>query len=190
MPTFSQLPLLESGACRFDPNGVYKAASFTLKRDAEAWGREAERQIKHAGASGVMPDPKGATLGDLIEAYIETVAKVPGKRKAATLAMLKTDLGGVRLASLSAVTLRPFIDRRQDAGAGGGTIAADLLFLSAALKWARHARHLDIKDRLALEARSSLAHRGLSTRSTERAASPPTTNCGACTPSRVPANGR
>lgn len=171
MPTFSQLP---SGKWRAQVrrNGVNKGATFTLKRDAEAWARAAERQAEHAGTSGVMPLPKSATLADLIDSYTETVAKLPGKTKAATLAMLRADLGGVRLMSLSAVTLRDFIDRRQLAGAGGVTIAADLSFLSAVLKWARHARHLDINDRMALEARSGLQHRGLSTRSAEREREP------------------
>ena len=40
------------------------------------------------------------------------------------------------------------------------TIAADLSYLSAVFKWARHARHLDVPVRLALEARESLKHRG------------------------------
>lgn len=68
--------------------------------------------------------------------------------------------------------LRDFIDRRSDAGAGGVTIAADLSYLSAVLKWARHARQLDINDRLALDARASLTHRGLNTRSQERSREP------------------
>jgi integrase len=48
------------------------------------------------------------------------------------------------------------------------TIAADLSFLSAVLKWGRHARQLDIPERLALEARGSLKQRGLNTRAAER----------------------
>jgi len=36
------------------------------------------------------------------------------------------------------------------------------------LKWGRHARQLDLPERLALEARASLMHRGLNTRSQER----------------------
>ena len=64
--------------------------------------------------------------------------------------MLKREIGKTKLALLSAVVLRDFIDRRVKAGAGGVTIAADLSFLSAVLKWGRHARQLDIPDRLAL----------------------------------------
>ena len=70
------------------------------------------------------------------------------------------------------MTLRDFIDARARDGAGGVTIAADLSFLSAVLKWGRHARHLDINDRLALEARESLKHRGLNTRGVQREREP------------------
>lgn len=148
--------------------GIYKAATFTLKRDAEKWARGIERQAEHVAAGGFAPVPKGATLGELIDKYVDTVAKTPGRTKAATLTMLKARLGNVKLSTLNAVTLRDFIDRRVDDGAGGVTIAGDLSFLSAVLKWGRHARHLDIPDRLASEARESLKHRGLRTRGKER----------------------
>jgi len=167
MAALSQLP---SGKWRAQVrrSGFYKAATFTLKRDAETWAREAERQAEHVATGGYAPIPKGATVGDLIDKYTTDVAKTAGRTKTATLAMLKRSLGKVHLASLSAVTLRDFIDRRVKDGAGGVTIAADLSFLSAVLKWARHARHLDVPERLALEARESLKHRGLRTRGRER----------------------
>ena len=167
MPTFSQLP---SGKWRVQVRrgGVYRAATFETKREAKDWGAVIESQAHHIAAGGFAPVPKGSTLGDLIDKYTETISKLPGRTKEATLAMLKVRLGKVRLATLNAVTLRDFIDQRTEDGAGGVTIAADLSFLSAVLKWGRHARHLDINDRLALEARESLKHRGLETRSEER----------------------
>jgi integrase len=165
--TFSQLP---SGKWRAQIRraGVNRGATFTFKKDAEAWAREAERQAEHVAAGGFAPVPRSATVADLIDEYVKRAAATAGKTKAATLEMLKREIGRVRLSSLSAVTLRDFIDRRTDAGAGGVTIAADLSFLSAVLKWARHARHLDVPDRLALEAREGLKHRGLQTRGRER----------------------
>jgi integrase len=171
MPTFSQLP---SGKWRAQVRraGVYRAATFTTKSEARSWATQVESQAHHIAASGFAPVPKGATLGDLIDKYVETNAKNAGKTKEATLAMLRRDLGSVKLSTLSAVVLRDFIDRRVEAGAGGVTIAADLSFLSAVLKWARHARQLDIPERLALEARESLKHRGLNTRSAERVREP------------------
>lgn len=167
MPTFSQLP---SGKWRVQVRraGIYRAATFPTKREAKDWGTQVESQAHHIAAGGYAPPPKGSTLADLIDKYSETHGKTPGKTKAATLAMLRRELGKVKLTALSAIVLRDFIDRRLDAGAGGVTVAADLSFLSAVLKWGRHARQLDIPDRLALEARESLKHRGLETRSRER----------------------
>ena len=167
MATFSQLP---SGKWRAQVRraGLYRAATFATKREAKDWAVGIESQAAHIQAGGFAPVPKTATVADLIDKYTETQAKAGGRTKAATLAMLRRDLGKVKLSALSAVVLRDFIDRRAEAGAGGVTIAADLSFLSAVLKWARYARQLDVPERLALEARESLKHRGLDTRSRER----------------------
>jgi integrase len=86
--------------------------------------------------------------------------------------MLIRELGSQKLATLNALALRDFIDRRVKAGAGGVTIAADLSYLSAVLKWGRHVRRWDLPERLALEARASLPIRGLETRSRERTREP------------------
>lgn len=151
---------------------MYRAATFATKREAKDWATQIEAQASHIAAGGYAPVPKGATLADLIDKYNESGTKLAGKTKEATLAMLKRELGKVKLASLNAVVLRDFIDRRQEAGAGGVTIAADLSYLSAVLKWGRHARQLDLPERLALDARASLTHRGLSTRGKEREREP------------------
>lgn len=171
VPTFSQLP---SGKWRAQVRraGIYRAATFPTKREAKEWAAAIEAQAHHIAAGGFAPVPQGATLADLIDKYRETIVREPGKTKAATLDMLKDRIGAVKLARLSAVVLRDFIERRIKEGAGGVTIAADLSFLSAVLKWGRHARHLDINAQLALEARESLKHRGLETRSKERAREP------------------
>jgi len=152
--------------------GAYRAATFSLKRDAEAWAREAERQAEHVTVGGFAPVPKNATVEDLIDEYIKGRDATYGKTKTATLAMLRREIGKVRLTALTAVVLRDLIDRRTAAGAGGVTIAADLSFFSAVLKWARHARRLDVPERLALEAREGLKHRGLQTRGREREREP------------------
>jgi integrase len=167
MATFSQLA---SGKWRVQVRraGFYRAATFPSKREARNWASGLEAQATHLAAGGYAPLPKTATITDLIEKYQETVARLPGRTKGATLEMLKRELGQIRLNNLNAGTLRDFIDKRMKDGAGGVTIAADLSFLSTVLKWGRHARHLDINDRLALEARESLKHRGLHTRSQER----------------------
>lgn len=167
MPTLSQLP---SGKWRAQVRraGLYRAATFPTKREAKDWAMAIESQFMHVAASGFAPVPKTATLRDLIEKYREEMQREPGKTKASTLEMLSRELGSIKLVSLNSVVLRDFIDRRLKAGAGGVTVAADLSFLSAVLKWGRHARKLDLPEKLALEARESLKHRGLSTRSRER----------------------
>jgi integrase len=166
--TFSQLP---SGKWRAQVrrHGVYRAASFDTKREARDWSTQIESQAQHVAASGFAPIPKGATLGDLIDKYIETLDdRSYGRTKAATLAMLRRELGAVKLSALSAIVLRDFVDRRLGDGAGGSTVAADLSFLSAVLKFGRHARRVDINDRLALDARAALKYRKIQTRSVER----------------------
>jgi len=167
MASFSQLP---SGKWRVQVRraGIYKAATFTKKREAQTWAAGIEGQTEHIAAGGFAPVPKGATVGDLITKYVATHAKEPGRTKVATLKMLERRLGDKPLSTFSAVVLRDFIDKRIEDGAGGVTIAADLSFLSAVLKWGRHARHWDIPERLALEARAGLKHRGLETRGRKR----------------------
>ena len=112
---------------------MYRAATFATKREAKDWAIAIEAQANHIAAGGYAPVPKGATLGDLIDKYNESSTKLPGKTKEATLNMLKRELGKVKLSNLNAVVLRDFIDRRQDDGAGGVTIAADSSYLSAVL---------------------------------------------------------
>lgn len=171
MPTFSQLP---SGKWRAQVRrkGTYRAATFATKREARDWATQIEAQATHIAAGGFAPVPKAATVADLIDKYSESQRRDSGRTKAATLARLRKHIGQVRLAVLSAAVLRDYIDRRLDDGAGGSTVAQDLSYLSAVLKWGRHARHFDINDRLALDARASLAHRGLSTRGREREREP------------------
>ncbi len=167
MATFTQLP---SGRWRVQirRRGLYRAGTFRLKRDAESWSREIERQADYASAGSYAPPPKMATVSDLIDAYINDTAKDHGKTKTATLAMLKRQIGSTRLVHLNDLTLRDFVDRRAKAGAGGVTIAADLSYLGAVLKWGRHVRRLDLRPELAKEARQALPYRGLSTRGGER----------------------
>lgn len=178
MPTFSQLP---SGKWRVQVrrSGIYRAATFASKREARDWSTAVEAQANHVVAGGFAPIPRATTLADLINRYSETSSASSGRTKEATLAMLKRDLGKVKLAALNAVVLRDFVDRRQEGGAGGVTIAADLSYLSAVLKWGRHARRLDLPERLALDARASLKHRGLDTRGMERDREPTDEELGA-----------
>ena len=148
---------------------MYRAGTFATKREAKDWATAIEAQAAHIHATGFAPVPKGTTLADLVDKYQEHVSPdSQGKTKAATIAMLRRELGQIKLASLSNMHLRDFIDKRQKAGAGGVTIAADLSFLSVILTWGRDVRLLDINANLAKTARASLKQRNLTTRSRER----------------------
>lgn len=168
MASFSQLP---SGAWRAQVrrSGMYRAATFPTRREAKDWAAQIETQAKHIQTTGFAPVPKSTTLSDLIDKYQEHISPdSQGKTKAATINMLRRELGKIKLASLSNLHLRDFIDRRQEAGAGGVTIAADLSFLSVILTWGRDVRLLDINAEIAKTARASLKQRKLTTRSQER----------------------
>jgi integrase len=168
--TFSQLP---SGHwyAQVRRGGLKRNATFPKLREAKTWAAGIESQAHHIATGGYAPVPKEATLGDLIDKCREMHAKEPGKTKAATLDMLKREIGKAKLSSFQgahSLVLVDFIDRRIEQDAGGVTIAGDLSTLSEVLKWGRHARKLDINDKLALDARASLKFRGLDTRSQER----------------------
>lgn len=169
--TFSQLP---SGHWRAQVRrgGLYRNATFPKLREAKDWAAGIESQARHIAAGGYAPIPKGATVADLIDKYCETNAKIPGRTKAATLAMLRREIGNVKLSVLSAFVLKDFIDARVKDGAGGVTIAGDLSFLSRVLEWGRESRRLDLPANLATDARKGLKFRGLDTRSKERSREP------------------
>jgi len=165
--TYTKLP---SGKWRAQIRklGFVESKTFEKKRDAQAWAASVESGLSLGVSHGYRPIPKEATVEHLINKYEQEVKQDFGRTKAATLRMLKREIGSIKLDKLSPLHLQDFIEYRLDAGAGGVTVAADLSYLSAVLKWARHSRRLNVNDRMALEARSSLQHRGVKTRSQER----------------------
>ena len=172
MASFTQLP---SGKWRVQVRraGIYRAATFPTKRDAKAWAEQVEVQAAHVAAGALAPLPKGATFEDLVDAYIKDLGEDNiGTNKTQVLKTLRRELGRVRLTSLSAGVVRDYVDRRLDDGASGPTIAGDLSYLSAVLKWGRYARHLNLPAEIALEARRGLKHRGLKTASASRTREP------------------
>lgn len=167
MPTYQQLP---SGSWRVQvrKSGLYRAGTFTTKREARDWATGIESQAKHLAAGGAAPIAPGFTVEDLIDQYRKEFATKQGRTKANTLNMLVRELGKIKLAKLNAVHLADFVNRRREAGAGGVTISADLSFLSAVLNWARFAKQWDVDPQLAKNTRAALTHTGLQTRSSER----------------------
>lgn len=172
MATLTKLP---SGKWRAQVrrDGMYRGQTFTLKRDAEAWAKQIEVQAEHIVASGYQPVPEGYSVGDLIDGYAQE-CNMGGRTKQATHAMLKRELGSIPLKRINSIHLRDFIDTRLKAGAGGVTIAADLSFFGAILKWGKHSRRMDLPTDLARDARRDLSARKVSTRSNERDREPTT----------------
>lgn len=172
MATFTQLP---SGKWRAQvrKGGMYRGETFTLKRDAQKWASQIEVQAEHIVASGYQPVPEGYSVGDLIDGYA-LECNMGGRTKQATHSMLKRELGTTPLKRLNSIHMRDFIDTRLKAGAGGVTIAADLSFFGAILKWGKHSRRMDLPTDLARDARRDLAARKVSTRSKEREREPTT----------------
>jgi len=166
MASFTQLP---SGKWRAQVRraGIYRNGTFETKREARDWAAAIEAQASHIAASGFAPPPKGATVADLIDKYVEDTDP-GGRTKRATLRMLRRELGGVTLSNLSALVMRDFIDRRIKQGAGGVTISADLSYMSALIKWARHSRRIDLSTTIVRDAREGLKYRRVDTRGVER----------------------
>lgn len=164
MATYSKLP---SGRWRVQVRrgSIYRAHTFDLKREAKAWATEIEAQALQVQAGGYIT-PKGLTIGKLIKLYGESV-KEGGRTRNACLARLQSALERTKPHTLP-FALRDFIDARQAAGAGGVTIAQDLSYLASALDWGRHTKRFDVNPEVARDARRSLKHRKLDTRSKSR----------------------
>jgi integrase len=166
MATFTKLP---SGSWRAQirKSGITKSASFILKRDAVDWANRVEASISDSHHRGYIKPQSATTIAKLILAY-EAQLKSCGRSKSAVLKSLReSNLGDVKLNQLSPIHLGEFIDTREKT-AGGVTIAVDLSYLGAVLKWARESKRLDVNPALALDARASLKHRGLNTRAQSR----------------------
>lgn len=164
MATFSKLP---SGRWRVQirRGDIYRAATFDKKGDARDWATQIEAQAEQIQKGGLI-SPKGLKVGHLVEMYREAVPG-GGRTKGACLARLEDRLKRTAPDRL-AFALRDYIDKRQGEGAGGVTIAQDLSYLATVLDWARHTRRVDVDPEVARDARRSLKHRNLSTRSKER----------------------
>lgn len=146
--------------------GVTRSATFRTKAQAERFARAIEDGIDAGSATGVLAVPRTITLGKTITAFLEDV-KV-GRTATASLKATATVIGNVPLSDLNSMHMQKFVSKRRADKVSGATLAGDLSHLSAVLRWARHSRNLDVNDRLAREARSSLTALRITTRSRER----------------------
>lgn len=170
MATFTKLP---SGKWRAQvrKGGLSSSRTFTFKRDAQSWASQLELQVEHIVANGYQPVPDRYSVSDLIDGYGQE-CNMGERTKKSTHAMLKRELGSILLKRLNSIHLRDFINTRLKAGAGGVTIAGDLSFFGAILRWGKHSLKMDLPTDLALNARRDLKARNISTRSNERSREP------------------
>ncbi|MDO9419954.1 MAG: site-specific integrase [Herminiimonas sp.] len=146
--------------------GLKDSNTFKLRRDAVEWATARESQAKRIISSGFQSIEEGYTVGMLIDEFVRDTP-AGGKTKTATLTMLKRELGNIGLRSLSNLHMMEFITKRRKT-AGGVTIAADLCFLTAILKYGKHARKMDLDLNLTRDARAQLSALKVNTRSKER----------------------
>jgi integrase len=169
MATFTQLP---SGKWRVQvrQGGLYKGATFKLKREAQAWAVQVESQAHSLVTTGYQSVPSGYTVAKLIDAYIEDTN--PHYKRLHCLKRISRDVGHFSLSKLNAAMLNDYVTKRLKTGIQGVTLAYDLSTLSAVLKYGKLVKKLNIDSMVARDARASMALRKVETRSTEREREP------------------
>ncbi|SMF84111.1 Phage integrase family protein [Tistlia consotensis] len=128
MATFVKLP---SGSWRavVRRKSKYVSQTFRRKEDAKAWALESERDIDRGNAPTPARVKRLQTFGDLIDLHIsdmKEVGKAPGRSKAATLDMLKRELGSLKMTDLDRERLVRFGRKRAAQGAGPVTLSMDI----------------------------------------------------------------
>jgi integrase len=153
--------------------GIYLAQTFDKKSEANEWGEAQKVRARAIARDGVAPPPKGSTLAELVDKYLELAPKDAfGASKRRQLGLIRRMLGKIKLADLNAAHLDRFIDVRLKEVAGS-TVAGDLAYLSSLLKWGKYARRHDVRPEIAIAARASLSYRpGVSTTTNEREREP------------------
>ncbi len=113
--------------------------NFVRHEDAKRWSVDAERQIDR----GETPNPSSVgrlkTFGDLIDLHISDmsdVGKAPRRSKAATLDLLKRELGRLNMVEIDRECVIRFGRRRSKQGAGPTTIGIDVGVIKLVLQHA------------------------------------------------------
>jgi integrase len=131
--------------------------TFGSRKAAQDWAKKVEGEIDELKGSGVM-QPKGLTIGDLIDRYIRELYPVKpwGRSKAADLASLKKTFGHIPAGELTGQHITLAYQKRAAAGAGPVTISASIGYLVGVLTVARTLWHLDVPLQAAQDARTAL----------------------------------
>ncbi|NYZ16946.1 tyrosine-type recombinase/integrase [Azospirillum sp. RWY-5-1] len=170
MASFTKLP---SGSWRVQVRrkGRYVSETFLRREDARQWAVEAERQIDRGEAPRDSRTARLKTFGELIELHIDdmcAVGKAPRRSKAATLEILRQQLGKLSMASLDRERLIRFGRERAAQGAGPVTLGIDIGMIKHILSHAAAVHGLAVKVEPVDLARIALKRLGLVGRGEER----------------------
>lgn len=170
MATFTKL---HSGSWRVQVRrkGRYVSETFLRRDDARRWAIEAERQVDRGETPSQSRIARLRTLSDLIDLHIDdmcNVGKSPLRSKAATLALLKRQLGNCNMAALDRERLIRFGHDRAEQGAGPVTIGIDIGTIKLILSHAAAVHGLPVKIEPVDLARIALKRLGLVGKGQER----------------------
>jgi integrase len=149
--------------------GTVRCKTFGTKALANAWAATIEQEIDQLKSTGYL-QPKGQTLGDLIDRYIREAypLKPWGRSKAADLKLIKAKLGADLVLNLSHERLMDVFMEMHDDGAGGVTISARVGYLIVVLETAKEVWRLNVPLDAAKGVRGALSKLGLIKKSKHR----------------------
>jgi integrase len=149
--------------------GHTRCKTFGTKALANAWAATIEQEIDQLKSTGYL-QPKGQTLGDLIDRYTREAypLKPWGRSKAADLKLIKSKLGADLVVNLSHERLMDVFMEMHDEGAGGVTISARIGYLIVVLETAKDVWRLNVPLDAAKGFRSALSKLGLIKKSKHR----------------------
>jgi len=135
----------------------HMSKQFELKKEAEKWAYEKERDIELK--LHISKDALNLTIGQLIERYIaEKGAKNFGRSKLGALKMLQKHLQDTKLGQFDEQAVIRYCEKRSKT-AGPSTITVELTYLGLVLKIAQQIWRLNIPNLIA-SARPTLSYRG------------------------------
>jgi integrase len=141
--------------------------TFSTKTLAQQWAKALEGDVEQM-AAGQIPRGPEWTVGKVVEKYEAEIAKSkkPGRNKADVLKTLRTKLENVQLADLTPDRIVQYI--REERRVSGVTAAIDLTYLKSVLKVCRSLLKAPVRPTVVDDARDTLNHLGLLSRSNER----------------------
>ncbi|HEY2707134.1 MAG TPA: site-specific integrase [Caulobacteraceae bacterium] len=170
MATFTKL---KSGSWRVQVRrkARYVSETFLRREDARRWATQAEGQIDRGDTPIPSRIARLSTFADLINLHIQDMKEVGkniGRSKAATLAMLKRELGAKSMVELDRENLIKFGRNRAKQGAGPVTVGMDIGVIKLVLSHAAAVHGLTVRIEPVDLARIALTRLGIVGKSNER----------------------